>query len=38
MRAITESLQVLDSRVYVRAYERYASGAYQPISLDFANV
>lgn len=38
MRAITESLQVLDSRVYVRAYERDASGAYQPISLDFANV
>ena len=38
MRAITESLQVLDSRVYVRAYERNASGAYQPISLDFANV
>ena len=23
---------------YVRAYERNASGAYQPISLDFANV
>ena len=38
MRAITESLQVLDSRVYVRAYERDASGAYIPISLDFANV
>ena len=38
MRAITESLQVLDSRVYVRAYERDASGAYQPISLDFASV
>ena len=38
MKAITESLQVLDSRVYVRAYERDASGAYQPISLDFANV
>lgn len=38
MRAITESLQVLDSRVYVRAYERDASGAYQPVSLDFAGV
>ena len=38
MRAITESLQVLDSRVYVRAYERDSSGAYQPISLDFASV
>lgn len=38
MKAITESLQVLDSRVYVRAYERDSSGAYQPISLDFANV
>ena len=38
MKAITESLQVLDSRVYVRAYERDPSGAYQPISLDFANV
>ncbi len=23
---------------YVRAYERDPSGAYQPISLDFANV
>ena len=38
MKAITESLQVLDSRVYVRAYERDASGAYQPVSLDFAGV
>lgn len=38
MKAITESLQVLDSRVYVRAYERDASGAYQPVSLDFASV
>ena len=38
MKAITESLQVLDSRVYVRAYERDSSGAYQPISLDFASV
>ena len=38
MRAITERLQVLASRVYVRAYERDASGAYQPSSLDFASV
>ncbi len=36
MTAIGESLQIEDSRAYVRAYERDETGKYQPISLDMA--
>ena len=38
MQAIGDSLQVCDTKGYIRAYERDSSGAYQPISLDFASV
>lgn len=36
MQAIGDSLTVLDTRAYVRVYERDASGKPQPISLDMA--
>lgn len=36
MQAIAESLQVTDTKAYVRIYERDDFGKYQPISLDMA--
>lgn len=36
MQAISDSLQVLDSKAYVRVYERDDQGRYQPIPLDIA--
>jgi hypothetical protein len=38
MDAIAESINIIDSKRYVRFYERDAEGKYQAISLDFANV
>jgi hypothetical protein len=38
MEAIGDSINVVDSKSYVRFYERDKDGKYQPISLDFANV
>jgi len=38
MEAIAESINIVDSKRYVRFYERDAEGKYQAISLDFANV
>ena len=38
MEAIAESINVVDSKSYVRFYERDKDGKYQAISLDFANV
>lgn len=38
MLAIGDSIIVTDSKSYVRFYERDEKGAYQPISLDFANI
>ena len=38
MDAIAESINVVDSKSYVRFYERDKDGKYQAISLDFANV
>ena len=38
MQAISDSLQVLGTRAYVRMYERDATGKYQPISLDIASL
>jgi len=37
MDAISESIQVVGSKRYVRAYERNAAGEYRPISLDVAS-
>ena len=36
MQAIGDSLQVLDSKAYVRAYERGKDGKYVAIPLDMA--
>ncbi|MEG1609636.1 MAG: DUF3164 family protein [Bilophila sp.] len=36
MQAIADSLQVIDTKAYVRVYERDTTGKYQPISLDMA--
>lgn len=36
MQAISDSLQVLDSKAYVRVYERDDQGRYLPIPLDIA--
>lgn len=36
MLIIGESLQVIDSKSYIRVYERDAKGEYQPIALDVA--
>jgi hypothetical protein len=36
MQAITDSLQVLSRKSYVRLYERNAEGEYEPIQLDIA--
>lgn len=38
MDAIAESINIVDSKRYVRFYERDHEGKYQAISLDFANV
>lgn len=38
MEAISDSIKIVDSKSYVRFYERDKDGKYQPISLDFANV
>ncbi|WP_448760973.1 DUF3164 family protein [Acinetobacter tandoii] len=38
MEAIAESINIVDSKRYVRFYERDSEGKYQAISLDFANV
>ena len=38
MDAIAESINIVDSKSYVRFYERDSEGKYQAISLDFANV
>ncbi|MBJ8477202.1 DUF3164 family protein [Acinetobacter bereziniae] len=38
MDAIAESINIVDSKRYVRFYERDSEGKYQAISLDFANV
>lgn len=38
MLAVSESLRVVDSKAYVRVYERRADGKYVPISLDFASL
>ncbi|WP_372404999.1 DUF3164 family protein [Acinetobacter piscicola] len=38
MDAIAESINIVDSKSYVRFYERDKDGKYQAISLDFANV
>ncbi len=38
MEAIGDSINIVDSKSYVRFYERDKDGKYQPISLDFANV
>lgn len=37
MDAISESVQVVGSKSYLRLYERDVHGTYQPISLDVAN-
>lgn len=37
MEAISESIQVVGSKRYVRVYERNAAGDYEPISLDVAS-
>lgn len=36
MEAISESIQIVGSKRYVRVYERSASGEYRPVSLDVA--
>lgn len=36
MTAISESLQVVDSKAYLRIYERQADGSYKPLPLDLA--
>ena len=38
MEAIADSINIVDSKSYVRFYERDKDGKYQVISLDFANV
>lgn len=38
MEAISDSIQVVDSKAYIRVYERDEDGEYQPIVLDFAGV
>lgn len=38
MEAIAESVTVVDSKAYVRVYERTANGDYAPIALDIAKV
>lgn len=38
MDAISDAIQVTDTKEYIRFYERDATGAYHQISLDFSNV
>lgn len=38
MEAISESIQVISSKEYIRVYERDEHGKYQQIPLDFSNV
>ena len=38
MEAISDSVQVVGSKDYIRFYQRDADGKYQPISLDMASV
>ncbi len=38
MQAISEAVQVVGSKTYLRLYERNSDGAYVPISLDIAAV
>lgn len=38
MQAISDSIQIVDSKSYIRFYERDDKGQYQAISLDFANL
>lgn len=38
MSAISDAIQVVSSKEYIRIYERDDDGKYQQISLDFANV
>ncbi|OOH92179.1 sulfate transporter [Pasteurellaceae bacterium 15-036681] len=38
MQAISDSVQVVGSKDYIRFYERDSKGKYQPISLDMAGV
>lgn len=38
MQAISDSVQVIGSKDYIRFYERDENGKYQPISLDMAGV
>lgn len=38
MEAISDSVQVVGSKDYIRFYQRDVDGKYQPISLDMANV
>ena len=38
MQAISDSVQVIGSKDYIRFYERDENGKYQPIALDMAGV
>lgn len=38
MDAISDAIQVTDTKEYIRFYERDDAGAYHQISLDFSNV
>ncbi len=38
MEAISDAIQVTDTKEYIRFYERDDDGAYHQISLDFSNV
>jgi hypothetical protein len=37
MEAISEAVQVVGSKIYLRVYERDTNGEYRPVSLDVAN-
>ena len=37
MNAITESITVLNTKEYIRVYERQQNGVYEPLNLDIAN-
>ncbi len=38
MEAISDSLQVIDSKSYIRLYKRNEQGKYQPVPLDLASI
>lgn len=38
MKAISDSLQVIDSKSYIRVYEQDQDGTYKILSLDFAAI